>query len=163
MKSKLLVLALVMVSLTTQAQMKGHGSQILMGSAQKCLQMASNADLLNEVNRRMSVIQQPVQDESVVTIGCNFNVLVSTRTDMNTGETESSQFTLGNSSQCDEAQSLLQNKLNQNLNANSLVAVCNFNVLNRFLLAANKKLTQLDSTTYGNSSQCAEAAKQINK
>jgi len=163
MKKTLLSLAVVLVSLASNAQHKGHGGQIIMGPAQKCLQMASNADLLNEVNRRMSYAEQPVQEDAIVTIGCNFNVLVSTRTDMTTGATESVQFNLGNSSQCETAQGLLQNKLNQNLNTNSIVAVCNFNVLNRFMLAANKKLTQLESTSFGNSSQCESAAKQINK
>lgn len=59
--TKFLALTTIALALvTTTAQAQNNGGSLNPGQIQKCLSMAANADLLNEVNRRMSYGQQPV-------------------------------------------------------------------------------------------------------
>ena len=70
---------------------------------------------------------------------------------------------MSNGTQCENLRAKLENRLNVHNGNAQLVAECNYNTLQRYVIGSDKTINQIESTSYSNGTQCEAAAAQINK
>lgn len=132
--------------------------------AGRCLQRATNAELVNEIQNRLrySPVTPIQQDEFVTTISCDTYTLHVSSTNTSSGEAELQRFSLGSASQCSTTLQLLDAALKSNSLKNKVVASCDTYTLSKFIVSADKKIKKLANENYGSSSECQTVASQIN-
>lgn len=163
MKALFLTMVSVMVTASALANPVATSHRDRVG---RCLQMATNSEILNELNYRLRSTSVPMpisKEESVTSVSCDYSTLNISTTNLTTGDSNLQKVELGGSSQCAATVELINAALNSHLTKNKLIGTCDYSTLSKFMVTTEKQIKHLAKENYGSSSQCQTVAKQLNK
>lgn len=132
------------------------------GMGLRCLGMASNGDILNELNRRlnMSIPQPPAfpVEAKSVRASCASGYLTVAITDLQTAQTEFLRNLSVYSEVCQPSAEKLNKVFSTPLTQNTVVSVCADKILVSYLVSVDKQVKIAGQIDYGNNESCVNAA-----